>query len=87
MAKPPIIIANGRIAEELTKGLKPAAGEKGEPWEIILRNVDRINKRVKTKGSGPQPVAMSLDYPAVARIYWRLEDENEHPDESGAGAR
>ncbi len=87
MAKPPIIISNGGIAEELARGLEPATGEKGEAWEIILNNVDRINKRVKTKGPQPRPVAMSLDYPADARIYWRLEDENEDLNETGAGAR
>jgi len=87
MARPPIIISNGGIAGELARGLEPATGEKGEAWEIILGNVNRINKRYKTKGPEPKPVAMSLDSPADARIYWRLENEDEYPNyETGAGA-
>lgn len=88
MAKPPIIISNGGVAEELARGLVPGSDEKGkQAWEIILDNVDRINKRVRTKGLGPKPVAMSLESPADARIYWRLEDEDEDSNETGAGAR
>lgn len=86
MAKPPVIISNGGIAEELARGLEPATGEKGKAWEIILGNVDRINKRYKTKGPEPKPVAMSLDSPADARIYWRLDYEEENDNETGAGA-
>jgi len=88
MARPPIIISNGGIAEELARGLEPGSGEKGkQAWEIILDNVERINKRYKTKGPEPKPVAMSLENYKDARIYWRLENEDEYPDyETGAGA-
>lgn len=87
MAKAPIIISNGGIAEELAKGLVPATGVRGKAEEIILRNVEELNERMnKKKTLGPRPVAMSLEYPARARIYWRLDNEEEHENETGAGA-
>jgi len=87
MARPPIIISNGGIAEELARGLEPATGVRGEAWEIIMRNVEGLNQRVNGK-KRPYPVAMSLfEERSEARIIWRLSDEKEHPRETGAGAR
>ena len=94
MAKPPIIISNGGIAEELAKDLRPADPNdpRKEAYKIILDNVEKMNDLVSGKNSGnlPLPVAMSLsEQHGPARIYWRLSNEPEHPGnvETGAGAR
>ncbi|MCK4825130.1 hypothetical protein KA005_55795 [bacterium] len=83
MAKPPIIISNGGIAEELAKGLKPATGDnEKDAWKIIMRNVKELNQR-KAKGESSYPVAKSLsEEHGEARIIWRLSDEKEHPHET-----
>ena len=92
MAKPPIIISNGGIASELTKGLVAEDGEKRPVVQIIMDNVRDLNSRVTGANpkNEPLPVAMSLaDHSGPARIYWRLSNEGEHDSksETGAGAR
>ncbi len=87
MAKPPIIISNGGVAEELARGLEPAAGEKGEAWEIIMRNVKKLNKKATDK-EPVFPVAKRLGGgPLDPGIIWRLSNENKHPQETGVDAQ
>jgi len=87
MARPPIIISNGGIAEELARGLEPGPGEnEKQAWKIIMRNVKELNKRA-IKEERPFPVAKSLHKDNdEAKIIWRLTGENKHPHETGADA-
>ena len=83
MAKPPVIISNGGIAEELAKGLEPGSGEKEKlAWKIILRNVNNLNQRAINE-EAPFPVARSLEdnFPD-AKIYWRLSNDTPHSQET-----
>jgi len=87
MARPPIIISNGGIAEELANGLVPGPGEnEKQAWKIIMRNVKDLNKRAKDEDQ-PFPVAKSLsDEPDKAKIIWRLSNEEKHERETGVEA-
>ena len=83
MARPPIVISNGGMAESLAYGLKVAdSTDTREPYEIILANVENMNKPgAKNNGLGP-PVAKSLsgrNRDNSPRIYWRFEMEDEYP--------
>ena len=83
MARPPIIISNGGIAEELARGLEPGPGEnEKQAWKIIMSNVENLNKRAKDE-KPPFPVAKSLsDKHGEARIIWRLSNEQAHEHET-----
>jgi len=87
--KPPIIISNGGMASELTKGL--VAEEAGKrPDQIIMENVRNLNLRVTgaNPDNEPLPVAVSLaEESGQARILWRLSTEKGIASETGAGAR
>ncbi len=88
MAKPPIIISNGGIAEELARGLEPGSGEnEKQAWKIIMRNVKDLNKKA-TDDDPPFPVAKSLKGGKTdPGIIWRLSDEDKHTRETGADAQ
>jgi len=87
MAKPPIIISNGGIAEELAKGLVPGPGEnEKQAWKIIMRNVKELNKKA-TDRKPVFPVAKSLKGGDTdPGIIWRLSNEDEHTQEIGEDA-
>lgn len=87
MAKPPVIISNGGIAEELAKGLIPASGEnEKKAWKIIMRNVKELNEKA-VHDIDPFPVARSLHGdPEDPAILWRLSNEKEHLKETGKDA-
>ncbi len=77
MARPPIVISNGGIAEALTIDLVPKTGDSRSVEKIIMDNVANLNLR-QPGSQPPAPVAKSLsgsNKNSEPRIYWRLEGE------------
>ena len=91
MARPPIVISNGGIADALAEGLIPGDDKSAQTPSaaalIILANVNGLNGRGPTDNP---PVAKSLsgsNKKSEPRIYWRLEDEAPYSPGQGSSAK
>lgn len=82
MARPPIVISNGGMAEALADGLKPEdTNDTRKPYEIILENVNKMNIPGAGNNGLGSPVAKTLsgrNRDNDPRIYWRFENEDEY---------
>ena len=76
MAQPPIIISNGGMASALTEGLVPKNNPNGDPADVIMANVRKLNQKAREDASD-RPVAGMLKAGKDAKVLWRLANEKD----------